>query len=161
MTKYTIKYESEPCSRCGGSGNYSYNQIDGTRCFKCRGCGVQYTRRGKAAQEKVQILRESKTTMLVEDVRAGMYLVIDRRTVLVQAVEENKAAYWKSKSGVEGKPGYVERTGWFFYIKTEGCTYSMGNGSTVHRAMTADEMREVAAYALTLKGVVSAEVKEV
>lgn len=28
-----------PCSRCGGSGNYSFNMIDGTRCFKCRGAG--------------------------------------------------------------------------------------------------------------------------
>lgn len=27
------------CSRCGGSGQYSYNQIDGSRCFGCGGCG--------------------------------------------------------------------------------------------------------------------------
>jgi hypothetical protein len=27
----------ETCSRCGGSGEYSYNQRDGTRCFKCNG----------------------------------------------------------------------------------------------------------------------------
>ena len=26
-----------PCPRCGATGNYSYNQIDGTRCFKCNG----------------------------------------------------------------------------------------------------------------------------
>lgn len=25
------------CSRCGGSGHYSSNAIDGTRCFGCRG----------------------------------------------------------------------------------------------------------------------------
>ncbi len=25
------------CSRCDGTGHYSYNQIDGTRCFKCGG----------------------------------------------------------------------------------------------------------------------------
>lgn len=25
------------CSRCCGTGNYSYNQRDGTRCFKCNG----------------------------------------------------------------------------------------------------------------------------
>ena len=28
-----------PCPRCGGSGHYSYNQIDGTRCFGCNGTG--------------------------------------------------------------------------------------------------------------------------
>lgn len=26
---------TDVCSRCGGSGSYSYNQIDGTRCYKC------------------------------------------------------------------------------------------------------------------------------
>ena len=26
-----------PCPRCGATGNYSYNQMDGTRCFKCNG----------------------------------------------------------------------------------------------------------------------------
>jgi len=28
------------CTRCGGSGHHSYNQIDGTVCFKCG--GVKY-----------------------------------------------------------------------------------------------------------------------
>ena len=30
-----------PCGRCGGSGHYSYNQIDGTTCFECRGHGFK------------------------------------------------------------------------------------------------------------------------
>lgn len=29
------------CPRCGGSGHYSYNPMDGTICFSCRGSGVQ------------------------------------------------------------------------------------------------------------------------
>ena len=28
------------CPRCGGSGHYSYNQIDGTRCYGCNGSGI-------------------------------------------------------------------------------------------------------------------------
>lgn len=27
------------CSRCGGSGNHSYNPIDGSTCFGCNGLG--------------------------------------------------------------------------------------------------------------------------
>lgn len=27
------------CPRCGGSGNHSYNPIDGSTCFKCNGLG--------------------------------------------------------------------------------------------------------------------------
>lgn len=33
------KLEHRTCTRCGGSGHYSYNQIDGTRCFGCAGSG--------------------------------------------------------------------------------------------------------------------------
>lgn len=28
------------CSRCGGTGHYSFNRMDGTRCFGCKGVGV-------------------------------------------------------------------------------------------------------------------------
>lgn len=28
------------CPRCGGSGHYSYNQMDGTRCYGCQGSGI-------------------------------------------------------------------------------------------------------------------------
>lgn len=27
------------CSRCGGTGNHSYNPIHGSTCFKCNGLG--------------------------------------------------------------------------------------------------------------------------
>ena len=46
-----LLFESQTCSRCGGSGHYSYNQIDGTVCYGCGGRGVQLTKRGRAAQE--------------------------------------------------------------------------------------------------------------
>lgn len=44
-----LGFEIETCSRCGGTGHYSYNQMDGTRCFKCHGKKVVYTKRGRAA----------------------------------------------------------------------------------------------------------------
>lgn len=45
-------FEIEPCSRCGGSGSYSYNPMDGTRCFKCGGAKFVLTKRGAAARAK-------------------------------------------------------------------------------------------------------------
>ena len=42
-------FESEPCSRCGGTGRYSYCQMYGTMCFKCSGRKRLLTTRGKAA----------------------------------------------------------------------------------------------------------------
>lgn len=35
---------TQTCGRCGGSGNYSYNQIDGTVCYGCRGKKVSIVR---------------------------------------------------------------------------------------------------------------------
>jgi hypothetical protein len=46
-----LLFESQVCSRCGGSGSYSYNPMHGSVCYGCGGRGVQLTRRGRAAQE--------------------------------------------------------------------------------------------------------------
>lgn len=60
-----------PCPRCGGTGNYSYNQMDGTLCYGCMGAKTitkqvraysekeynqikQAVERRKAAHEKLQ-----------------------------------------------------------------------------------------------------------
>jgi hypothetical protein len=42
-------FERVTCSRCGGSGNYSYCQRYGTVCFKCGGRKAVYSARGYAA----------------------------------------------------------------------------------------------------------------
>ena len=42
-------FEIETCSRCGGSGEYSYCEMCGSTCFKCGGKRVVYTKRGSAA----------------------------------------------------------------------------------------------------------------
>ena len=45
-------FETEVCSRCGGTGHYSHNG-EHSRCYKCDGKnGARaYTKRGKAAKE--------------------------------------------------------------------------------------------------------------
>jgi hypothetical protein len=50
-------FETETCSRCGGSGSYSYCQRFGTVCFKCRGRKVVFTKRGAAANAYLIALR--------------------------------------------------------------------------------------------------------
>lgn len=42
-------FEIQTCSRCGGSGEYSYCTMYGSRCFKCSGKKVVFTKRGLAA----------------------------------------------------------------------------------------------------------------
>lgn len=46
------------CPRCGGSGHYSFNPMDGTICFQCLGSGIQamdvrwYTEGQRASMDK-------------------------------------------------------------------------------------------------------------
>ena len=42
-------FEVEPCTRCAGSGHFSYCEMYGTRCFQCAGRKEKYTDRGHAA----------------------------------------------------------------------------------------------------------------
>jgi hypothetical protein len=45
-----LGFELMTCSRCGGSGQYSYCQSYGTKCFKCHGTKVCLTAKGQAAK---------------------------------------------------------------------------------------------------------------
>jgi hypothetical protein len=51
------RLERETCSRCGGSGHYSYCQRFGTTCFKCSGRKEVYTKKGAAALAYLKSLR--------------------------------------------------------------------------------------------------------
>ena len=51
------RIETTECSRCCGSGRYSYNQIHGSRCFGCGGSGKAYTKRGREAARYLEALR--------------------------------------------------------------------------------------------------------
>jgi hypothetical protein len=48
---YRMGWNKE-CTRCGGSGNYSYNMRFGTKCFKCSGKKIQSVTPSKAEIKK-------------------------------------------------------------------------------------------------------------
>jgi hypothetical protein len=64
----TIPFEDETCSRCGGSGHFSYCQRYGTTCFKCAGRGLTLTKRGKLAMDYFTRL----LSVQAKDVKKGM-----------------------------------------------------------------------------------------
>ena len=51
MSAFETAFETTTCSRCCGSGKYSFNLIHGSRCYGCGGSGKVLTKRGKAAQK--------------------------------------------------------------------------------------------------------------
>lgn len=63
------KIETTTCSRCLGSGAYSYHTEHGDRCFKCQGKGETYTKRGLVTLAYLRSLRVSKKS--VENLNVG------------------------------------------------------------------------------------------
>lgn len=52
-TTTTIK-TAVPCARCQGSGQYSFNPVDGTVCYGCRGTGTRYVNLARVAQTRAR-----------------------------------------------------------------------------------------------------------
>lgn len=50
MAKLAELFPTKACTRCGGSGRYSYNTIDGDRCYGCQGTGRMWATKKVAAQ---------------------------------------------------------------------------------------------------------------
>jgi len=63
------------CPRCGGSGHYSYNPMDGTRCFACGGRGYEikevrwYTDKQREALDRAAEKRAAAKAVKVEERR--------------------------------------------------------------------------------------------
>lgn len=62
-------FETKDCSRCGGSGHYSYCQMHGTRCFRCGGKGYEFTKAGAAALDAYKAAYT--VTVQVKDLQPG------------------------------------------------------------------------------------------
>ena len=62
------KFETKTCSRCGGSGHYSFNLMHGTMCYGCNGKGIQFTKRGLAAR----MFYDESLTVPASELKVGM-----------------------------------------------------------------------------------------
>lgn len=80
--KFTDAFECVECSRCGGSGHYSFNLMYGTRCFKCAGNKLTYTKRGAVARERY----ESHFQVRIDELEVGMKIKTDHGIATVTEV---------------------------------------------------------------------------
>jgi hypothetical protein len=60
-------FETVVCSRCHGSGEYSFCTDYGSRCFRCHGSGRVHTKRGSAALNYLERI----CTVPASEVRVG------------------------------------------------------------------------------------------
>lgn len=63
----TLRFDRVVCSRCGGTGHHSYNQVSGTTCFKCGGAKEVFTARGL----KQRNLFLERTSVKAGDLKLG------------------------------------------------------------------------------------------
>ncbi len=70
------------CRRCGGSGNYSYNQRDGFMCLECRGAGrARYTFSvvDDAKMEKEKAKKKEAYEKKIVEMKESFYRQMERQ----------------------------------------------------------------------------------
>lgn len=97
-------FEAETCSRCGGSGRYSYcPTMNGPHgpwtCFRCQGQGACLTKRGVAAAEFYRRLRSKDA----REIKAGDKVFIPGHGWgVVESVEIGTTRYGKGEGDAQG-----------------------------------------------------------
>lgn len=96
--------ETETCSRCGGTGQYSYCQRYGTKCFKCAGQKVTLTKRGAAAAAWLEELRSVPAgEVKVGDLIRFEYFAGESMSYFFAAVESIEAPNYKVQNKITGE----------------------------------------------------------
>lgn len=63
----------QTCSRCGGSGKYSFNMLDGDVCYGCRGRGFQMVDVAALARKQAAAMqREVAASRAAEQYKQAM-----------------------------------------------------------------------------------------
>ena len=141
-----LGFETKVCSRCGGSGQYSFNQIDGSRCYGCNGEKFQYTKRGKAAKlfyvESLNIMPADVKVGQRIDNGCGKYTVAE-----IVGVE---------KSGAYIKNGVTIPMEWLVFISAQGTRVSMQVEYPVKLVPHGEEKARLVAAALAYQDTLTA-----
>jgi len=144
MTKLTDIFESTECSRCGGSGEYSFNQLDGTRCYGCNGSGRQWTKADQPLVNELRAAIKEVGETLVCHLRVGDTVLLGeryvnsegrrmRRWVEVEAIERSdEACGWKFENGDRNGERIVTDW-WHSYRLSDGQTTDRINGHVIVR----------------------------
>lgn len=101
-TATRIRFETETCSRCGGSGTMPFT-VHAGRCFKCEGAGTQLTKAGLAAAKRRTTFLDSLPQVPVTELQAGDRIRHGSRwvSVLTSVDPDAKPTAW---SGAEMTP---------------------------------------------------------
>lgn len=91
-----LRFERETCSRCGGSGQYSYCEMYGTVCFKCHGKREVLTKRAAVAHQWMK----EQNLIPASEVQIGMRVKALGMTITVREIGEGCQS-WSVVDGVQ------------------------------------------------------------
>lgn len=133
----TLKFERETCTRCGGSGHYSYCERYGTTCLKCAGKGEHLTKRAAAANKWARDMR----TFPISEIKVG------------DKISQSPGQWFTVLSIGPGFPGKSLRDGKWIEIKAIKLTgknyyYTSSVDSKVVRVLPQDVQRTLIEFAI-------------
>jgi hypothetical protein len=131
-------FEHEICTRCLGGGEYSYNAIDGTRCYGCLGLGYRLTARGRAAQTYLNAMRKRPA----EQVKVGDLIRYDG----------TRKRSFRTVTAIEAFPAcqtFVNESGTAYRIVCGEGTVIAREGQMINMGFTGAEKAEQQAKALS------------
>lgn len=154
---------SDPCSRCGGSGNYSFNMMDGSRCYGCGGFGAVAP---KLTDDLVARVKDSVDNGHLDNYLQGLKVIHEATTSPVRVMEAWAAAIhgqydWvKAANGIEPdlslsrinaqmKQAYDEVSALF--NKLQGIGFKLKKAKTQEDRRTLEQERVDVAMALKSK----------
>ena len=154
-----LVYEQTTCTRCGGSGSYSYCQTYGTRCVKCAGSGKAATKRGAKAAVAVKAFMAEQFSVPVETLVAGDRIKYDGKVVTIAAITRDGG---RSGHSVNGEMVWTDTVTVTFTSPVPsqfGAFSALGTaeGTLLQRAVTGADWDRVVAFARGLKGVTVVE----
>ncbi len=152
----TLTFEKGPCSRCGGSGSYSYCQMYGTTCFKCSGRKVALTRAGAKAANAISAFRKEHFSVPVSSLKPGDFMMHDGRARRIKDISTVDAGRYGSTDPVTKEVtwrGGVTVTFVKPYKTAFGVVDSIGmvEDAIVEKGATGADWDRVVAFARTIK----------
>lgn len=133
--------ETTGCTRCGGTGHYSWCQMWGTICFKCCGAGRVYTKRGAATK----IYFENLLSIPAADLKIGLKV----RALVISNAGQVQGNKWTliTNIGPNTTCG-VYRNGTVVYegltIESEHCSFGGVAPTTLYRVQVTKEVKSAA-----------------
>ena len=152
----SVNFERETCTRCGGTGKYSFNLKDGDMCYGCKGTGMKLTKRGAAA---AAYAREISEVTIEAAINGGFEFTVNifGKNIRV-ATTEFVPAEESGFASLNPVTGEYERFAVYSCFDKNGKGLITGPANTpVRRVITADMVEQVEAYqaSLTKAGKVS------